>query len=65
MLYYRDFLEYIVLPNKKDKLREKMLKRINNNNSNKNLEKKKKPDDQQSMVSGVSNQTDNSVERRK
>jgi hypothetical protein len=47
-----------VLPTKKDKLREKVLKRSMGSKP----DKKKKQDDVQSAVS---NQTDNSVERRR
>ena len=71
-LSFKHFLEYIVLPSKKDKLRDKVLKRSGlSKQPAVDKKNKKKLDgargDQHSSVSGVSssNQTDNSVERRK
>ena len=65
-LTYRDYLEFIVLPSKKEKLREKVLKR-SGLNQGKKIKKPKKPDEvlSTSGISGVSKETDNSVERRK
>ena len=66
-LTYRDFLEYIVLPTKKEKLREKVLKRCGLKASQSLKPKKKKDAEVMSTsgVSAVSKDTANSVERRK
>lgn len=66
-LTYRDFLEFIVLPTKKEKLREKVLKRCGLKASQSLKPKKKKDVDvlSTSGVSAVSKDTSNSVERRK
>jgi hypothetical protein len=74
-LLYRDFLEHIVLPVRKDKLREKILKRSGLIKGAAGSVKKKKAPSKQSVtddgtnsmsaVSGVSKETSNSVERRK
>ena len=68
---YRDFLEFIVLPSKKEKLRQKVLRRSGLRPDQKPKKKKKLIDDGKSVsaVSGISStqdqESDNSVERRK
>lgn len=70
-MQYRDYLEFIVLPLKKEKLREKVLKRSGlkgaASQALKNKKAKKSQDEAQSTsgVSAVSKETSNSVERRK
>ena len=69
-LLYKDFLEYIVVPARKEKLREKVLRKSGLKGPVKEKKKPKKSEDGQSVsgVSGVSGQTketSNSVERRK
>jgi hypothetical protein len=66
-LTYRDYLEFIVLPIKKEKLRDKVLKRSGLKRTE-GLKKKKKLDSEVTSTSGVSavsKDTTNSVERRK
>ena len=69
-LLYKDFLEYIVLPSRKEKLKEKILRKSGLRGGLKEKKKPKKSDDGMSVsgVSGISGQTketSNSVERRK
>ena len=66
-LLYKDFLEYIVVPARKEKLREKVLRKSGLKGPVKEKKKPKKSEDGQSMsgVSGQTKETSNSVERRK
>jgi hypothetical protein len=66
-LTYRDFLEFLVLPIKKEKLRDKVLKKSGLKRTESLKQKKKLDSDAASTsgVSAVSKDTTNSVERRK
>ena len=67
-MQFKDFLEYIVVPARKEKLREKILRKSGVKGPVKEKKKPKKSEDGQSVVSGISGQTketSNSVERRK